>query len=288
VRPSGTLADVKTLVTTPNGKVGQEIVKLLLAQQIEVRAGVHNPAKASALAAAGAEVVAFDYHNNDSVAAALAGVTALYLAIPTGLDDVPVKAILATAKAQGVTRVVLLSAMGVENGESELRTRELDLEASGMEFTILRPNWFFQNFNTGQLENIRNGAIVEAADGAATSFIDTRDIAAVAAVALTQDGHAGQAYTLTGAVAHDRNEVAAAIASAIGKPVVYQNLDDAAFRARCAEEQWPQNIVETMSWLYGVVRAGWTSATNNTVEQLLGRKPLSLTDYAKDHAGEWA
>jgi uncharacterized protein YbjT (DUF2867 family) len=279
---------VKVLVTTPNGKVGHEVVKQLLANGVSVRAGVHNPAKADGLTALGAEVVHFDFADASSVQAALSDIDRLYLAFPGTLPFEQPKAVVDAAKAAGVKRIVQLSAKGVENSDTLLRQVEQYLEASGLEYTLLRPNWFFQNFNTGQREYIRQaGAIIEAAGDGRTSFIDTRDIAAVAVKALTEDGHHGKAYALTGSVAHHRSEVAAAISKATGKTVVYKPLSDEAFRAQATAEQWPVAVIETMSWLYGGVRAGWTQEVVPTVKELLGREPIGLEQYVQDHKKEW-
>lgn len=276
------------LVTTPNGKVGHEVLKQLLAGGVSVRAGVHNPAKAEGLRALGAEVVHFDFADAASVNAALGGIERLYLAFPGTLPFAQLKGVVDAAKAAGVRRIVQLSAKGVENSDVLLRQVEQYIEASGLEYTLLRPTWFFQNYNTGQREYIRQaGSIIEASADGRTSFIDTRDIAAVAVKALTEDGHHGKAYALTGAVAHSRDEVAAAISRATGKPVTYKALTDQEFRAQAAAEQWPVEVMETMSWLYGGVRAGWTQEAVPTVQELLGREPIGLERYAQDHREEW-
>ncbi len=277
---------MKILVTTPNGKVGSAVVKGLLEQGIQVRAGVHNMAHASSFQ--GAEVVHFDFANPASIKSAVEGVDAVYLAVPGTLPAEQVKQVVDAAKAAGVKRIVQLSAKGVENSDTMLRQVEQHVEASGLQYTLLRPSWFFQNFNTGQREYIRQaGAIMEASSDAKTAFIDTRDIAAVAVKALTEDGHHGKAYALTGSKAHDRNEVAAAISKATGKHVAYKSLSDEEFRAQATAEHWPVDAMEMMSWLYGGVRQGWTQEVVPTVKEVLGREPIGLEQYAQDHKEEW-
>ena len=279
---------MNVLVTTPNGKVGHEVVKQLLAHGVSVRAGVHNLAKAEGLKALGAEAVHFDFADAASVKAALEGIDRLYLAFPGTLPVEQPKQVVDLAKAAGVGRIVQLSAKGVENSDTLLRQVEQYIETSGLEYTFLRPSWFFQNFNTGQREYIRQAsAIIEAAGDGRTSFIDTRDIAAVAVKALLEDGHNAKAYALTGTTAHHRDEVAAAISKATGKSVAYKSLTDEEFRAQATAEQWPVDVMETMSWLYGGVRAGWTQEVVSTVRELLGREPIGLEQYARDHKDEW-
>jgi uncharacterized protein YbjT (DUF2867 family) len=276
------------LVTTPTGKVGQEVAKQLLAKDATVRVGAHTLQKARALHLNGADIVPFSFEDEASAKAALQGMDALYLAFPSTMSADYPQRVIDLAKSAGVKRVVMLSAKGVENSDTDIRHVEQHLEASGLEYTILRANWFFQNFNTGQLEYIRQaGAIIEPSGDGKTSFIDTRDIAAVAVKALTEDGHNGKAYALTGNTAHHRNEVAKAISSATGKQIAYKSLTDEDFRVQAKAEQWPGDVMEIMSWLYGTVRSGWTEETTDTVKQLLGREPMSLEQYASDHKEDW-
>lgn len=275
------------LVTTPNGKVGSEVVRQLLAKGAQVRVGAHTVAKAEREFPTAA-VVHLDFNDADSVAAALQGVSALYLASPGEGDTAPVNAVVDAAVAAGVERIVRLSAMGVEQGESPMREVERHVEASGMAWTLLRPNWFFQNFSTGQAGTIREqGAIFEPADDGATSFIDTRDIAAVAVAALTEDGHAGQAYTLTGGRAYNRTEVAAAIAEATGKPVQYVPISSEQFITSMAGAGASPDFVHFMVFLYDGIRAGWTTSVTDTVERLTGQAPRTLEQFAQDHREAW-
>lgn len=115
-------------------------------------------------------------------------------------------------------------------------------------FALLpRINVLLQNYSTMSAQAIRQqGVFVEPIGDERTSFVDARDVAAVAAAALTEVGHAGHAYTLTGGVAHTRAEVAAAIAQTIGKPVRYQALSDAEFRALANSLGWADDFVSMM------------------------------------------
>lgn len=273
------------LITTPNGKVGSEVVKALTAQGATVRVGAHSVEKAQQ-DFPGTQVVPFDFENTESIKAALDGVSALYLAAPGDFGAAPQIAVVDLAKAAGVKRIVRLSAIGVENGEGVLRDVERAVEASGLEWTILRPNWFFQNYATMYAAGVRDGVIAEPAEEGATSFIDARDIAAVAVKALTEDGHNGQGYTLTGSQALTRYQLADIITKVTDKPVKYLPLTDEQFRANVAGVL-PAHYVETMSYLFGIVRAGWTAATTDTVKQVLGRDPISFAQFAQDYRQVW-
>jgi uncharacterized protein YbjT (DUF2867 family) len=276
------------LVTTPNGKVGSEIVKNLVTSGASVRVAVHRPESAKAFDGLKVEVVPMDYANPSSFEQAVKGMDTVYLAFASTQDAVAPKLLIDAAKTAGVKRIVMLSAKGVENSETALWQVEEHLRASGLESTVLRPTWFFQNFNTGQNYYIKNlDSIIEASGDAKTSFIDTRDIAAVATKAILEDGHQGKAYVLTGATAYDRASVAAAISQATGKTITYVAQTDAEFRAQATQEKWDGAVIEIMSWLYGTVRNGWTADTTNTVQDLLGRAPIRLEQYAQDHKEAW-
>lgn len=274
------------LISTANGKVGSEIVEQLLAKGKSVRIGAHNLAKAEANFP-GVHVVHFDYNDTDSLKAALEGVDTVYLASPGDFPSDPEKNVVDLAKTIGVKRIVKLSAMGVEADDSiPLRQVELYIQASGLEYTILRPNWFMQNYSTGMAEGIRNGSLYEPAEQAKTGFIDARDIASVAVKALTENGHNGQAYALTGGESLDRNAVAAKLSSATGKTVQYVPINDDQFRGAMQNELSP-SYLELMSNLYAGVRAGWSDATTDTVKKLLGRDPISFDQFAADHKNVW-
>ncbi len=275
------------LVTTPNGKVGSEVVRLLRDKGIKHRIGAFTVEKARKEFPE-SEVVKFDYQDESTLKAALAGVDTVYLASPGGSPAEPEIRFVDLAKAAGVKRVVKLSAMGVEKSDAApLRRVEKHIEASGLQWTHVRPTWFMQNFSAGQAQSIRDGVLAEPAENARTAFIDARDIAAVAVEALTGDGHHGKAYTLTGPELLNRAQVAEKISQAIGRQVKYVALTDQQFRD-ALKAFMPPAGVELMSALYAGVRAGWTEVKTDTVQQVLGRPPRSFDQFAKDSRSAWA
>jgi uncharacterized protein YbjT (DUF2867 family) len=274
------------LVTTPNGKVGSNVVKLLQEKGIPVRVAAHNVTKAQ-VAFPDAEVVAFDFFNRDTWSVALEGVTALYHAAPGDFPAEPQIELIEAAKKAGVKRVVRLSALGVEMGESPLRDVEWYLEqSSDLEYTILRPTWFMQNFTAQHNGTIRNGFLAEPAGDAKTAFIDTRDIAAVAVEALTEDGHHGKAYALTGRDLLTRYDVVDKLSAELGNPVTYIEQSDEEFRAGSQEYLSPVYL-EMLSSLYGAVRAGYAATQTDTVQTLLGREPIDFETFVADHKAAW-
>lgn len=274
------------LVTTPNGKVGSELTRQLLEQGHPVRLGAHTVEKAQS-AFPGAEVVPFDFAAEESVRAALVGVDTLYLASP-GDDHEPSQRVIDLAKEAGVTRIVRLSALGVDASDNPMRRVEQHLGASGLQYTLLRPNFFMQNYSTTNAESIRRqGTFAEPSEDAKTSFIDARDIAAVAVKALTEDGHHAQAYALTGARAHNRHEVAEVITQAAGKAVTYRPISETQFQEGMTSAGMPEGYVALMTGLYQSVRAGYSATVTDTVERVTGRAPTSLEQFARDYKDVW-
>jgi uncharacterized protein YbjT (DUF2867 family) len=273
------------LVANANGKVGQEVVRGLLAKGEKVRVGVRNMDKAKA-EFPGAEIVLLDVLKPETRTRAVSGVNAVFSAFPTELLPEAETDLVAAAKAAGVRRFVKLSVVGAANGGEAFGhgPAEQAVRASGLEHTFLRPTFFMQNYSTALAPSIKSSRVFHEAAGAGkTSFVDARDIAAVAVKALTEASHNGKSYTLTGGQAIDRNEVAKLIGKAIGAPVEYVAIDDKALRQ--ALEGAPEKTRELYSAIYGWVRDGATEAPD--VENVLGRKPITFADLARDNASIW-
>lgn len=273
------------LITTPRGKVGSELVPLLREKGAPLRLAAHS-VEATQKAFPGVEVVPLDYHDAASVTAAVRGVTAVYLASPGDFPAEPEQRLVDAAKGAGARKIVKLSAVGTERADTPLRRVERHIEASGLAWTFLRPNWFFQNYSTSQVQAVRGGTLAEPAGDAKTAFVDTRDIAAVAAAALTTSKLDGQAYALTGPEALDRHEVAAIFARSLDRPVAYVSPTDEQFRA-ALKDVAPPSYVELLSALYGQVRAGATAQLSDDVERVLGRPPTSFAQFVRDYLHVW-
>jgi uncharacterized protein YbjT (DUF2867 family) len=276
------------LVLTATGTTGQHVVAALLSAGAVVRAATRDPAVATL--PAGAAAVRWSYDDPATWGPALAGVDALYLAIPPFRDDeVDVgRAILAAAQAAGVRRVVKLSAAGVEaNPASTHRQLELAVEASGLHWVHLRPTFFNENFIEFYGQGVREAGVVALPAGLGRAgFVAAADIGAVAAVALL-GAATGEAWTLTGPESIDHHAVAAHISAAIGRPVRYADISPTDFAAGLRAAGAGERAVETMGGLYEFVRAGWADGVSADVERVLGRPPVAFADWARGAAGAW-
>jgi uncharacterized protein YbjT (DUF2867 family) len=158
-----------------------------------------------------------------------------------------------------------------------------------MAFTHLRPNWFMQIFSTGSLlAGIRatSSICIPAAD-ARISYVDVRDIAAVATVALTAPGHVGQAYTLTGPQALNHDEIAHSISRATGKTIRYVPIGEDAARTAIQSAGLSAERTERLMGFYRLVRAGACAPVSPDVENVLGRSPIAFEQFAIEHASCW-
>lgn len=273
------------LVSNANGKVGQEVVRLLMERGADVRVGARDVAKAKT-EFPGAAVVSLDFDRPQTLAEAVAGVGEVFAATPYPLLPNAELDLLAAAKASGVKTIVKMSALGVDaNPASPHSIVEAAIRASGLSWTFLRPTFFMQNYATQAAASVKAGVIYEPAAEGASSFVDTRDIAAVAVKVLTEVGHSGKAYALTGPAALTRTEIASELARASGHEVAYVAVDDTALRK--AMSGAPASLVELMSELFGYVRAGYTAAISDDVKSVLGRPARDFSSFAAEHASIW-
>lgn len=278
------------LVIGATGNVGRSLVPFLVERGEVVKAATRQPEAYPSQA--GVTAVSFDYDQPHTYAPALAGVDRLFL-IAKGADPAPQKTVnplIDAAKAAGVNHIVLMTAMGVEQAEEiGLRQVERHLIASGVPYTILRPNWFMQNFSTGFIYPIlQQGGIYLPAGEAATSQIDTRDIAAVAAAALTDPGrHAGQEYPLTGPEPLTYAQTAAILTEVAGQPITYVPISEEEMAQALSGAGWEPGQVGLMLGLFQAVRAGYAAPVSPAVADILGREPIAFSQFARDNAGVW-
>ncbi len=276
------------LVLTATGTVGGATVTALRARGAAVRAATRDPGAQPW--PAGVEAVRWSYDDRSTWTAALQGVDTLFLAIPAFRPDEAEegRAILAAAQAAGVRRVVKLSAAGVEgNPESGHRQVEVAIEGSGLEYVLLRPTFFAENFVEFYGAPIKaEGAIYLPAGAGKTAFVAAADIGAAAAAALLGE-QTGEAWVITGPEALDHDEVASVLSAALDKPVQYHDISPDLFEASLREHGAGEVAVATMSALYGYVRAGWTATVSPDVERVTGRPPQRFADWAQANAGAW-
>ena len=273
------------LVTGATGKIGRELVRELGRTGATFRIGARSPA------GAGRDAALFDFDRPDTFVEALSGVDTLFL-LTSGGTDREIPAVDAARKA-GVRRLVKLSVWGAGDDAFVIgrahRAVEREIERSGIAWTFLRPNGFMQNFTTHKAAGIRDrGIIADATGDSRWSIVDARDVGAVAARALIADGHEGRAYALSGPEALSQPEMAQRISTAIGKPVRYVDLPDAEYRKIQIEHGVPAAYADALVDLNVYYRSGAGAPVTRDVEQVLGRRPGTFDDFARENAAVWA
>jgi uncharacterized protein YbjT (DUF2867 family) len=276
-------------VTGASGNVGSELIRLLQRDKHSLR--IADRQSSVQQASDGIVAVPFDFGTPASFKAALAGVERLFLMRPPAISNVRryIFPVIDAAREAGVKHIVFLSLIGVEKNRIVPHYKiEQHIIASGLDYTFLRAGFFMQNLNTTHRREIkeRDEIFIPAGIGK-TSFIDVRDIAAVAACALTQAGHANQTYELTGAEALDYHQVAALCSGILSRTITYRNPSLRQFvrRQRALNTPWP--FVLVMAGIYTTVRLGLAARITADTWHVLGRAPVSFNEYVVDYQAAW-
>jgi uncharacterized protein YbjT (DUF2867 family) len=283
------------LVTGATGNVGRELVRELDRKGARFRALVRDPARAAAVRAAahaGVEVVVADLGEPGSLPEAFAGVDGLFLVTP-GIGLEHTEYVVAAARVAGVRRIVHLSSFNVLGDPMPAmgrwhHEREEMIRASGIPATFLRPGGFMTNA-LDWLPTIREGGFVLDPVGPGRHApIDPADIAAVAALALTEDGHGGTAHVLTGEETFTVTEQVRVLAAAIGRDLEVRPIatPEEAVRARFPHGA-PPALAAAIVEGFALMRADTEGLRTDTVRQLLGRGPATFADWCARNAGRF-
>ena len=277
------------LVTGATGKSGREIIKQLSSAGGRVRALVRSPEKAKDIAAlAGVEIVAGDLGKPETLDAALVGVERVLLLSSPNQDSVWEQGnlIAAAARAAVPSHVVKFSAVGADAGAPEGIMKwhgqiEEQLQASGLAYTMLRPTLFMQEFlNTWGGQQ----TIYLPMGDTRQALVDIRDIAAVAVRVLTEDGHTGRVYEITGPEALTFAEIARQISAATGEQVSYVDITFEQYRQALAQLGLPSWLVGAIVQLYEQLRTGVGSEVTNVVREVARKEPITFAAFAREHA----
>lgn len=266
------------------GKAGKRVAAALAAADVSVRAASRHPAEP----AVNLTPTRFDWYDESTWAASVADSDALFV---KGLDsDDQAADVIArlVASAPHARHVVLMSAIGVDRAPATAPRRlvEQAVQESGREWTILRPSWLMQNFDEDEAvftRAIREDHELYAGSGSArVGFVDARDVADAAAVVLTEDGHHGKGYDLTGPEALTFGQVAEVLTKASGHPIRHVDADLDQHRAHFARSGRPDAWVDHMIHLFTLVRAGVFAPVTDEVERVTGHTPRSLAAHAQE------
>lgn len=282
-----------TLVTGATGNTGSALVEILTRRGVPVRVMVRREGDAARFDSARVSVAVADFDDAESLAAALAGVGQVYLVTPSSqkaeAQQVRLAEIAAAAK---VARLVVLSQLAADetspvrflryHAAVERQVREL-----GIGYTFLRPNLYFQGILAFAGSIAADNRFFAPIGEARVSAVDVRDIAAVAAAVLTEPGHEGQTYTITGPAAITHSEIAAALSAALGREITFVDAPPEVFAARLRQVLPPWQV-DGLLEDYAHYARGEAAVVDPSVAELTGGPPVDIWQFARDYASAFA
>ena len=283
------------LITGGTGNIGKELIPALQAAGVAFKVMTRKPKTVKELRGKGIDAVLGDFNQPRSYGTVLAGIEQVFLLTVPGPDAVTIESdFLEAAQERGVRRVVRLSAVGANPWASSPLARchgrcEEQLEASGMDWTILRPSMFMQILPGMYGDTVaRTSTLYAPAGEARIPFVDTRDIAAVATLVLTTEGHSRLVYDLTGSEAITYGELAARLGTKLGRGVQYVDVpDDAAYQSMVHMGMTPW-FAHSILTLFHLFKANGTTAVPvGTIARLTGRQPRMLSAFLTERLADF-
>jgi uncharacterized protein YbjT (DUF2867 family) len=271
----------QVLVLGATGKTGSRVAERLSAHGASVRTA----------ARAGADA-RFDWDDQATWEQALRGATRLYLVPPTLRIDFAgqVGRFLDQAERAGVGHVTYLSAYGMEHAPAQVALRAVELDLAARPFltsTVIRPAWFMEDFSETFLRPVNDEMAVPAGTGA-EAYVSVEDIAAVAAVTLTDPGrHAGRAYAPTGPQALTMAEAAGLISEAVGRTISYRDTDREEWIAAMVDAGVPAEYADVLRPLTVTMASGNGARPNGDVLDVAGAAPVTFAEFAAATTAAW-
>ena len=280
------------LVTGATGITGSEVVRQLAATGVPVRAFVRDAGKAARLP--GVEIAVGDLDRPETLVRALDGVDRLFLLTPVDPRQVEQQGhAVDAAQRAGVHHVVKLSVLGAGLDASQSIARwhgqtEKQIEKSGMAWTHLRPHYFMQNTLGFAPSIAARGALHAPMRDGRIGLVDTRDIAAVAACVLTQSGHEGKVYEITGPEALSFHDIAARIGEVTGRSITYVDVSPSDAEKWFVAGGMPAWLADALVGFFGIFAAGHASTTTRVIEDVTGTPARTFAQFVADHAHVFA
>lgn len=280
------------VVTGAAGHVGSAVADALLARREPVRVADIDPNRLQQRFGAEVEATKLDFFDPDSFEPVVSGARSVFLLRPPPISRVSntINPFIDVAREQGVEHVVFSSVAGAESNSIVPHHRiEQHLFESGLDWTVLRPGFFAQNLESAyRTDIVEEDRIYVPANDGLVSFIDARDIGEIAALAMAEEGHRGQAYHLTGGEAIDFDQVCEVLTRQLGRNIRYEAAGVLPYFFHLNQQglKVPHALVQTI--LHAGLRRGDGAPVTDVVERLLGRPPRSIKQYVADRAGLFA
>lgn len=264
----------KILVTAATGHVGYFVAEALQKKQIPFTAATRDADKAKEKLGDAISTVHLDFEDKSTFAPALKGKEILFLSGPSatpGAEDM-IMPLAEEAKKQGVGHVVFMA----------VYPKVMDfLQENNINYTFIKANFFMQNFEMYQQDDIRdNNQLFMPTGKGKAPFIHTRDIGYVAGEVITRpEDFKNESLYLTGSEAMDYYQVAEIFSEVLGRKIEYKNPDDNTYRKEMENRGYDKSYIDGMIAVFGKIKSGDMAQTSDTVEKILNRKPISLKEY---------
>ncbi len=280
----------RILITGATGNIGGELVKQLSAKNIAFKAMVRAKDKATDLSSnPEVEIIEGDFNDSSSIKKALEGIdTAFLLTNSTEQAEEQQTSFVEAAKKAGVKHIVKQSQWAADEHSPVRFLRyhaivERKIQDAGIAYTFLRPNLFMQGLLSFKQTIKEQGKFFAAIGDAKVSIVDVRDIAAVAAEALTSEGHQNKIYNLTGPEALTHQQMATLLSQALGKPVAFTDVPPDAMFQGLLSAHLPQWMAEGLIEDYAHYARGEASVITNDIQNVTGRPPYDFKTFANDY-----
>ncbi len=278
------------LITGATGMFGSRVLRESVARGARVRGLVHSPGRISQVEEAGAEAVVGDLDRPETLPAALKGVERVFLVTPMDLKGgARGSAVIEAARTAGVGHIVKLHGAVRHDGDVLDRQHQetmRTLRASGLEWTLFSPQTVMETNLLGQADAVRQtGAMWGTAGEGRAAMVAAEDCGRAGGVVMTTEGHEGREYAITGPVAVTLTEIAAAMTRVLGRPIAYNDLPEADFKAALLESGMSEEEAEVGILLhYRAFRRGDAELVTNDYKKLTGQTPTTIETWLKAHA----
>ena len=279
-----------TLITGATGNIGSEVCKQLSAKGVPFKAMVRFANDADPLKSLpNCEIVTGDFDDPESIAKVLKGTDQVFLLTnSTEKAEKQQLDFVAAAKQAGVKHIVKQSQWAADEHSPVRFLRyhaivEQKIKDSGLAYTFLRPNLFMQGLLGFKKTIVEQGKFFAAVGDAKISAVDTRDLAAVAVAALTEDGHEDKIYNLTGPVAITHQEMAKQIANATGHSVTFIDVSPASMLQALSDAKFPAWMAEGLVEDYAHYARGEAAVVTSDIKEVTGKEPRDFASFAQDY-----
>jgi uncharacterized protein YbjT (DUF2867 family) len=282
----------KILIVGATGSVGYEVAAKLLHLNQPIKIAVRNPEKARTVNLIDAEFVYFEYNKPETFVAAFEDVTKLFVVSPPsylGIHEYVINMINSAIK-KGVKLIVNVSAISAEsNLDKPIKMIEEHIIKSGIDYVILRPNCYMQNFKDLFRDFIKEENVISVpASEAKTSFVDIRDVAEVSAKVLLEESFKNKIYKLTGKQLLNMYVVAHMFSEGLNREINYNSISEEQFEKILKSSGWPLSTITGTVQLCSHVKTGGTAVISEDVQKILGKEPIKFEQFIRDYAEIWA